>query len=1016
MDSMAGRLARLGFNDATRAATFLLVPLLAEVCERPDVIDTFALGADPDLALISFSRIVDAADNAGMSGPLLREFIDDDEFRARLVRLLGSSEAMGEQMVRHPEHWPVLAEAEYSSPRPSGVELSDEFVSAVTRVIESGGTWRDGADALRVAYRRRLLALAVHDLSGDVTYEEVTGMLADGADAILEAALALAHWELPTPHAPCRLAIISMGKTGGSELNYISDVDVIFVAEPKALSDGTMPDEQAALQTATLLARGIMRVCNEATPEGTIWEVDPALRPEGKAGALVRTLASHVGYYERWAETWEFQALLKARYSAGDPELGRAYIDAVVPFVWAAADRPNFVADVQQMRRRVVDQLPARSADRELKLGPGGLRDVEFSVQLLQLVHGRSDVMLRSPNTLAALEAMSVWGYVGREDAATLATAYRFLRTIEHRLQLFRMQRTHVLPEDEASLRRLGRSIGLRKDPAKELLAELAKHRLAVRRLHEKLFYRPLLNAVARLDAGEARLTREAARERLQALGYVDPDGALRHLEALTSGVSRRAAIQRTLLPVLLGWFADAPNPDAGLLAFRQVSDALGGTPWYLRMLRDESETAERMAHLVASSRYATDLLLRTPEAVALLSDRADLVPRTTGEVLREMNASASRQSTPDAAIEAVRAVRRRELFRVAAADVCGELDVLTVGYALSDLTEATLEAALSIAISVVEGWRGASLPTDFTVIGLGRVGGCEAGYGSDADVMFVHDPHPGVDENDATKAALAVASELRRLLGLPSAGPSLEIDSDLRPEGKAGPYVRSLGSYARYYARWSAPWESQALLRARPIAGSAELGQKFLDLIDGLRWPEMGISDTDLREVRRLKARMESERLPRGADPALHIKLGRGGLSDVEWTAQLLQMRHAGARNLLFDASPGTLTLRSTNTLTVLGASSALGLISEEDFRDLADAWRMAARVRNAVILVTGRPSDQVPTDMSALAGIAFVLGYPHDQAARLTEDYLRVTRHARGVIERLFYGWTEEPEPDGA
>ncbi len=413
-----------------------------------------------------------------------------------------------------------------------------------------------------------------------------------------------------------------MGKCGGQELNYVSDVDVIFVAEAR---DGV--EEHKALQAATRVAAHMMRLCSETTAEGTIWEVDANLRPEGRNGPLVRTLSSHLAYYQRWAKTWEFQALLKARAVAGDPELGADYVDAVSPLVWQAADRENFVPDVQQMRRRVVDNIPADRIDRELKLGPGGLRDVEFAVQLLQLVHGRSDASLRSGTTLEALRALADGGYVGRADAAQLDEAYRFLRSMEHRIQLYKLRRTHLVPEGEADLRRLGRSLGMRTDPVAELNKAWRRHASVVRRLHEKIFYRPLLDAVAQLAPGESRLSAKAAAIRLEALGYADPAAALRHLEALSSGVSRKAAIQRTLLPVLLGWFADSADPDAGLLGFRKVSDALGKTPWYLRLLRDEGAAAENLARVLSAGRLAPDLLMRAPEAVAILGDPEGLTP-----------------------------------------------------------------------------------------------------------------------------------------------------------------------------------------------------------------------------------------------------------------------------------------------------------------------------------------------------------------------------------------------------
>ena len=486
----------------------------------------------------------------------------------------------------------------------------------------------DGAaDALRVAHRGAVLRIAIADVAHDASFEVTSLRLSELADASPRGgALTAARAELPAGAPECRLAIIGMGKCGGRELNYISDVDVVFVAEP---AEGV--EESDALRTATTLASALMRLCSQPTAEGSIWEVDANLRPEGRSGALVRTLRSHIGYYERWAKTWEFQALLKARPVAGDAELGAAYVDAVLPFVWAAADREDFVADVQRMRQRVERNVPTKDADRQLKLGPGGLRDVEFSVQLLQLVHGRSDVMLRSPTTLTALESLATWGYVGREDASALAAAYRFLRTLEHRIQLHRMGRTHVVPHGGRGPAPAGAVDGLHDRTRPGSWSRRGSGAAnEVRRLHEKLFYRPLLDAVARLDGGQARLTPQAARERLDALGFRDPAGALQHIEALTSGVSRRAAIQRTLLPVMLDWFADAPDPDAGLLDFRRVSDDLGGTPWYLRLLRDESACAERMARVLASSRYASELLLRAPDGVALLADANELRPRAS--------------------------------------------------------------------------------------------------------------------------------------------------------------------------------------------------------------------------------------------------------------------------------------------------------------------------------------------------------------------------------------------------
>jgi [glutamine synthetase] adenylyltransferase / [glutamine synthetase]-adenylyl-L-tyrosine phosphorylase len=980
--TLAGRLAVLGFADTARAERLLTADLKLDVADADAaLVDAIAAAADPDLALTALARLPpEAAPPAALRA--------DHGLRDRLIAVLGTSVALGEHLARHPGQVRMLAGPE-ARRRPEPGELRAELLAAA-------GAEGDRVTALRVAYRRRLLHLAARDLTGAMTLGETAAELADLAAAALEAALAIARARLAPQAGQGRLAVIAMGKCGGRELNYASDVDVIFVAAPAGGAS-----EDTALRAATQLAAATISVCSQPAAEGPLFPVDANLRPEGRDGPLVRTLASHRAYYERWAKTWEFQALLKARPVAGDAELGRDYLQALTPMVWQAAQREHFVPDVQAMRRRVLDSLPADQAGRELKLGPGGLRDIEFAVQLLQLVHGRTDETLRVRATLDALAALAAGGYVGRPDAAGLASAYRFLRGVEHLLQLYQLRRTHTLPDDPAVLRRIGRAMhlgggaGQRADPAAELTAQWRQHASQVRQLHEKLFYRPLLEAVARLPGEDVRLTPQAAQARLEALGYSDPAGALRHIAALTAGVSRKTAIQRTLLPVMLGWFADAAQPDAGLLAFRQVSEALGDSPWYLRLLRDDTRVARRMARLLASSRYAVGLLLRAPDAVAMLADDAQLAPRPAPALQAEAAAATRRHQDAADAVAAALALRRRELLRTAAADVLGLSDIEQTGEALSTVAAVTVAAALDVAVRTVEQETG-PLPTRMAVLAMGRFGGHEMGYASDADVMFVHDPLPGADEESATRAAHAVAEELRRMLSRPGPDPALPVDAGLRPEGRQGPLIRTLASYLAYYRRWSLPWEAQALLRAEPVAGDPALGAAFITAVDEFRYPAGGMAEAGVREVRRLKARMEAERMPRGVDPALQLKLGPGGLADVEWVAQLLQLKQA-------HAIPA---LRTTRTLTALAAAGAAGLVTAPDAEVLESAWRLATRIRNAVMLVRGRASDVVPTSQPELSGVARLLGYAPDSAQDLVEDYRRTARRARAVMERLFYG----------
>jgi len=1006
--SLAARLTRVGVDDVPRAERLLADAALLQVVADPaaTLVGALADVADPDAALLALAKLAGAVRGDGGLAELLTDVLEhDDEPRRRLLAVLGASVALGDTLGAHPGALRVVVDATPGTGVPAA-QVRAELLRAVGADPEDEApvatlVGSAGVDAMRLAYRTRLLRVAATDLTAPDPLNRMPGVaaaLADLASAALEAALALARADLPDHGAGVRLAVIGMGKAGGRELNYVSDVDVVYVCEP---APGSGVSEADALATGTRLATSLARACSTPSGEPALWPVDAALRPEGKDGPLVRTLASHRAYYERWAKTWEFQALLKARPLAGDRGLGAAYVDLAQPFVWSAVQREHFVEDAQAMRRRVESNIPAAEADRQLKLGAGGLRDVEFTVQLLQLVHGRSDEDIRSGSTLTALAALAAAGYVGRDHAGRLAVCYRFLRLLEHRIQLHRLRRTHLLPTAEPDLRRLARSVGMRAEGAQGLLDRWRQVRRDVRHLHEELFYRPLLPATARLSDEEASLAPEAARARLAAIGYRDPAGAVRHIAALTEGVSRRASIQRQLLPVMLGWFAEGPDPDGGLLAFRRLSDELGSTHWYLKLLRDSGQAAQRLAHAMSTSRYVATALTRSPESVTWLAEDADLEPRGRDRLRAEVDAMLARADVPVVAVTLLRGLRRRELARTAVADVLGVVTGTRAGQSLTAAADVVLAGALRVAEWDVRQARGlAESPTRLLVVAMGRLGGGELGYASDADVLFVHDPLPGADPQAAQDFAVAVATTLRQLLGAVGAEPPLAVDADLRPEGRNGPLARSFDAYVEYYARWSSPWESQALLRARPVAGDDELGERFVALVDPLRYPAGGLDAATLREVRRIKARVESERLPRGQDPARHLKLGRGGIADVEWTAQLLQLQHAHE----------VPALRTTSTLDALAAACDAGLVTPEDRTELVHAWELASRLRDANVLWTGRTegahADVLPHDHQALAGLARVIGYPPGSGGELEETYLRTARRARAVVERVFYG----------
>ncbi len=988
--------AALGLTSPTATADLESLGWLNE--NSLDILWALSGAGDVDLALNTAVRLKSALGDD--YDALDRAIRKDPAIRVRLLSLIGGSTALGDHLVAHPELWSELADevptfSKMMQAMLGSVEATPEGIEGdpANPYLSTAGTYRaaitgpEAQTALKNTYRTLLMRIAAHDLAGTypesprragqptVPFRKVVGELSDLADAALTAALSVAVAQVfKDKPMEGRLAVIAMGKCGARELNYISDVDVIFVGEP-------------ADTKITRLAGEFIRIGSQC-----FFEVDAALRPEGKRGALVRTLESHVAYYTRWAHTWEFQALLKARPMTGDRALGDAYIESLSPMVWAASERESFVEDVQAMRSRVLDNVPAELCERELKLGRGGLRDVEFAVQLLQLVHGRSDDALRVTSTVDALEALIEGGYVGREDGYHFIEAYEFLRLLEHRLQLQRVKRTHMMPDlaDDVALRWLARTSGVREG---ELGAEYRAVLRQISQLHAKLFFRPLLNSVVNLDVGTLRLSPDAAQRQLAALGYVFPGRAYEHLSALASGGSRKAKIQAMLLPTLMEWLSRTSDPDAGLLNYRKLSEECEERQWFLRLLRDEGIVGQRLMKILGNSPYVSQLIIDTPETLKLLGDGASgpkLVNPHPETVSKSLVAAACRKTNPDAAIAAARGLRRAELARIAAADLLGMMDVKEVCRSLSLVWDAVLEAALRAETAASD----ESLAT-ITVIGMGRLGGAELGYGSDADVMFVCEPLPGIDETDAVKWSIGVCDRMRRRLSKPSKDPSLEVDLGLRPEGRSGPVVRTLESYRAYYERWGETWEIQALLRAAVVAGNPELGQRFIDMINPLRYPAAGVGEDVVREVRRMKARVDNERLPRGADRNTHTKLGRGALTDIEWTVQLLTLMHSDVEQL-----------HTPSTLEALDVIRDQAIIRPQQAETLKSAWLAATRARNALVLVKGKRTDQLPSPGPQLATVAAAAGWDHANYQEFLENYLKLTRKARAVVDEVFWG----------
>lgn len=872
-----------------------------------------------------------------------RSLIDDlgitDERRARAAAMLaGASRSMSKAVRRDPSLLGVLdPPADFATEKMSLAAPDDD----------------DALDGLRRWKRRQLLRIALRDLLGEADLATVGRELSLLADACFARALEIAGEGPP-------LAIIGMGKLGGNELNYASDVDIVFVHEGDSIA-------------AARRARKVLDTLTAFTPEGQVYRVDIELRPEGGAGALSRTPEAFGSYFDRWAVPWERQAYIKTRLSAGDSELGNAFFDAIKPGVWGENLEADTVPHLRALKLRVEESAKLKG-DREIKKGPGGLRDIEFTVQLLQLVHGRTDPTIRSPNTLTALRQLS-WGeYIDQADAVHFTTAYIHLRTVEHRLQLRDERQTHELPTADADREWAARASGF--DSLEAFQTSHNRHQTSVREIHQRIFYRQTLDRMH-----ETGLVSELLPDHLGQLGFADPDRAAETIERLTENLGRRANVMQQVLVIMVEALATTPDPDLGLIRLAWLLDGSFRVGTILPVLRDSPIAISDIARLLGSSRVAAGWMRNHPEFARLLMNPEELAKARTAEELADEATEAMQSASGDHDLQMAELRRfvRREQLRVAARDILGLASIIQIPEELTIIADAAVAAAVNALTPEVP----------FAVIGLGRYGGLDLSYASDLDVIFVYEG----TTSDESRTANRTARGLLREIGAQTAeGRAWEIDARLRPEGENGQLARSLEGYQRYYAERGQLWERQSLLKRRFIAGDADLGRRFLQLAD--EWcyqPEF--SEAEVEEIRTMKRRIEAERLGTGSK-ARDVKLGAGGLSDIEFTVQLMQLQHGFGRT----------SIRDNRTLSALAGLSEHNLLDIGDRATLDVGYRFCQRFRNARYHLSGLSSDVFPDDDHEELLLARRLGYPSNRD--LEADYQEITEAVREVTDRLLYG----------
>ncbi|MEX2274126.1 MAG: hypothetical protein WEA10_00970 [Actinomycetota bacterium] len=866
-----------------------------------------AAAPDPELARVAISRVGEA--------PRARKLLERPEILENAVRLLGFSSAAADVLVAHPEETAALADVA----RRDRLVLDAELAGDVDRLgVEAG---------LRRFRRRAMLRVAARDLDG-ADLVEVVEEISDIAAACLVAAVERA--------GDPGLSVLALGKLGGRELNYASDVDLLFV------HDGSGGTRQEGAERA---AAAMIRLLSEPTAEGIALRVDPTLRPGGRGGALSRSLEATIEYYASQSATWERQALIKTSFVAGDPHVGASFLERVTPFVYPEQLESSAIDEVRQVKVRLEEYVRARGKQAtEVKRGRGGIRDIEFAVQLLQIVHGGRDERLRDPNTLHALAKLATEGYVAVADAEALAGAYVFLRRLEHRLQIVRDLQTHELPQEHHAATTLARSLGY--EGPQELAADYERQTDLVRGLHERLFYRPLLEAFDGPRAPRPGTDREATQELLAGLGFARPAASYEVLDRLVDPSTRLGKVLANVFPVMAPALALAADPDGALVRLERIAQSVGDEAALADRFATDPVAARRLAALVSASSFATDLLAAVPQRLVALSD-------------------GMRAPDPEAS-----------LVGVVARAATREFSPKATGDALAQIADGVVAAAVADAAPTMP----------FAVIGLGKLGARELNFASDLDVLFVYEGEGSEPFRTALDTAERVLASIRQA--------GWEPDADLRPEGRSGPLARSMTAFLEYWERWAEPWEFQSLLRARVVAGDEELGRRFLLLAGDVAYPQT-LSIDRVADMRRMRERIERERVRPPEAAKFHFKLGVGSLADVQFAVELSLLRFGAAYP----------EVRTTGTLAAIEALASARLIEDSVALALGDAFVFLSDVKNALEIDRRVHAEALPAAPQEQTVLARRLGYEEYPRQSFLDDYLRVTRRARRAMERVFY-----------
>ena len=977
----------------------------------------------PGLAENNLQRLLEAS----------QDLVDfPDEKLSTLIRLIGSSSFLADVLVRAGADWPDLFLRLIEIEQKTRAEHAREL-DALLGNVES---FDEGCAALRRHKQREYLRIGARDLIPSVNLEETVRELTALAEASLDAAYRFSraavekeygYLTLPGSDRENRFTILGMGKLGGGELNFSSDIDVIFLFESdEGESSGGPRGKLAPREFSSAVGKSIIQAMGNVTEDGFVFRIDLRLRPMGNSGPLVQSVQSSLLYYESWGQCWERAALIKARPVAGAIDLGTEFLKELEPFVYRRYLDYTTVDELRHMKLRIENELlSASEKQRNLKLGYGGIREVEFFTQALQLVNGGYVPEVRGPSTLPALAALARHKFISESERDSLIEAYRFLRQAEHKVQIVQEAHAHSIPEGKEEEQAFARRLGYRRTRSaseRQLFwRDHRRHTQSVRKIFDRLFYGAQKEMAAESDSAARSVWNDLDRREdviaaLTQLGFKEPARAYNNLLEVRDGEvyappsTKRLRIMRTLGPALVDELTRSSDPDQAVFNLAHFSHSIGGRTGFLTLLAENPKTLHVLITLFAESQFLTDLFLNRPELIDTLI-RADLtrVVKSREQMLGEMRYALSQCGDTESKLNALRRYKNEEFIRIGLHDLGGAMDLIQTLSQLSDLADASVEAVLDMTLAELNKSHGIVPHGRFTVIGGGKMGGRELDYNSDLDLIFVYDATDEAQSEGGLQNPLPahdfyvrVGQKLLSYLSAPTEeGILYKIDMQLRPSGKSGPLVSSLASFREYHKSSSQLWERQALIKTRSVAGDKTLGAEVERITAAFAYGS-GLARGDIAEIHHLRMRMERE-LAAENDSRFNLKKGRGGLVDIEFITQMLQLAH-GHR---FPK------LRQRSTLAALQALHETKVLKPAESRLLRDGYLFLRKLDHRLRLERDQSIDAFEADPVRLEGIALALGYrgrnmgrrrKANSGEKLLQDYRAKRESIRACYERYF------------